>query len=285
MSAQRAIVFRPGWLPLWKKLLALLLIVQVAQPVAADRWELPRTKQVRSGNRKFIARVVPANDDDDRQAPKRPARLSVYSAGDNGAPDGEEAWSVRLTNSVSPVSVMVTGDGRHVVTFDDWYAKGYGLNVLAFYGPKGQLTRYSLEELLRSGGIALKQLHRPQQHAFPESASSRWWRDRSVTLLDEPEAEQPAEPGADAGRAPAGRQGPHLCIWLGWAAKWLAWDVTTGDPREPAPAAVRRWNEQARDRMLKELEAQDGDHGAAAAFLGWLNDPRDRALLKRLDKP
>src|SRR5688500_356965 len=125
---------------------SLLLILQAPQYGLADRWEMPRTRRVLSHTRKFVAIVTPAHEAD-KPVKERP-RVSVHRAREDGAPDGQALWSSPLTNSVSPVSVLVTGDGQHVVTFNDWYREGYGLNVLAFYGAQGQSKRYSLEDLL-----------------------------------------------------------------------------------------------------------------------------------------
>ncbi len=37
--------------------------------------------------------------------------------------------------------MLVSNGGKYVVTFDNWHSVGYGDNVVAIYGPSGQLIR------------------------------------------------------------------------------------------------------------------------------------------------
>lgn len=61
--------------------------------------------------------------------------------------DTLKIWEKNLINQIAPVSVIVANDGQSVVTFDNWYSSGYGINVMVIYNQKGELfKRYSLED-------------------------------------------------------------------------------------------------------------------------------------------
>ena len=110
----------------------------------ADQWMAPRGFERRSANGEFVARVTPSNQEERRKAGEavRRAECVVSKA---GAAAGEVLWKVVLSNEVSPTDVMVSDDGRYVVTFDNWYGAGKGQDVLAFYDAAGQRKKYSLE--------------------------------------------------------------------------------------------------------------------------------------------
>jgi hypothetical protein len=43
---------------------------------------------------------------------------------------------------------MVSNDGKYLVTFDNWYSIGYGVDVMAYYNRKGELIkRYMLDHI------------------------------------------------------------------------------------------------------------------------------------------
>ena len=52
-------------------------------------------------------------------------------------------------NSIAPVYAIISDDGQHFVTFDNWGGDGgYGTNAVVIYGPTGQLVKqYNLEEI------------------------------------------------------------------------------------------------------------------------------------------
>lgn len=171
---------------------AIAMLFAVGATVAsADSWLLPVKRTYCSTNERFCVEVVPRDLRSalayfqDKVADKEPAglppnakepycRASVFEKKD--LDDRKNLWAGRLRNDVAPVQAMISNDGKHVVTFDNWHSAGYGTDVVVFYGPKGeQLRQYSLEELL--GDDANK---------VPRSVSSRWWRDSA--RLDEDSA-------------------------------------------------------------------------------------------------
>ena len=57
-------------------------------------------------------------------------------------------WKRTLLNDVCPVNAIVADDGSSIVTIDNWYSKGYGVNVFVVYDENGNAKRtYKLEEI------------------------------------------------------------------------------------------------------------------------------------------
>jgi hypothetical protein len=108
-------------------------------------------------------------------------------------------WRRDLVNDVSPVSALVTADGRHVVTFDNWHSMGYGKDVVVIYGPEGGLVT----SLGLAGFLSEEQIAR-----LPRSISSIQWggahhfdpAERHVVLLVAAASGESAV-GADGRRA------------------------------------------------------------------------------------
>lgn len=75
-------------------------------------------------------------------------------------------WEKKLINRISPVVAIVANDGSSVVTFDNWYSNGYGIDVMVVYNKNGGLVkRYKLEDF---SPIPIND--------FEMSISSLWWR-------------------------------------------------------------------------------------------------------------
>jgi hypothetical protein len=135
--------------------------VMLAGAVLADTWLPPTEQNYYSANQEYFLRVVPGDG-------SSPARGTLYEVVVDAAAGGDALvkWSRELENPYAPVKVLVAGDGRYVVTFDDWGMVGYGPNVVVIYGPGGELSRaFALEDLLTEEEIA----------AVPATVSSRWW--------------------------------------------------------------------------------------------------------------
>jgi hypothetical protein len=77
-----------------------------------------------------------------------------------------KVWDAPLANEVAPVAALVSNDGKHVVTFDNWHSMGFGDNVVVIYGNNGRLMRaLRLDQILPVAYI----------NALPRSVSSLWW--------------------------------------------------------------------------------------------------------------
>ena len=145
-----------------------LVACMLGAPCWADTWEAARTREYRSANEKYIARIVPARRDE-------PGTVTVFNA------DRQQLWSAKLSNSKSPVLARVSDDGRFVVTLDNWHSVGYGPDVLAFYDQRGQIKKYTLE-------AALSDTKGPERKSIgfddiPHSVSSRLVADLQFDVL------------------------------------------------------------------------------------------------------
>jgi hypothetical protein len=162
---------------LWVAAAALWL----AGPARADSWPPPMTKVTLSANGQFRFTVEPASRDHpsahfagELEAARtgtpaeRPAPVGLLERRD---PRGkwEPVWAGPLVNAIAPTQALVADDGRHVVTFDNWYGTGHADHVIVIYGPGGGLVR----------SLALTDLA-PQDFidALPHSVSSIMWRER-----------------------------------------------------------------------------------------------------------
>ena len=62
--------------------------------------------------------------------------------------DNALIWKKPLLNYTCPVYAVVANDGSSIATFDNWYSKGYGVNVFVVYNEKGEAKKtYKLEEI------------------------------------------------------------------------------------------------------------------------------------------
>jgi TonB family protein len=158
----------------------LLLLAFVCASVRADQWALPTKKKYYSADKKYCLEVIPKQLESQLKyfrdkVEGRPDAGGVKGAKDNHA---KAIFSVLegngyskksefpLVNEVSPVGALVSGDGNHVVTFDNWHNVGYGDNVVVIYRSDGTLVKkFGLADLFT----------RSDMRHFPMSASSIWW--------------------------------------------------------------------------------------------------------------
>ena len=213
-----------------------------------DSWAAPSEQVARSGNRKFKAVSQPSKNG--------AAMLTVYAV----RPGGEAMlWQTRLSNEHSPVELLVTDDGRHVITLDNWHGLGKGDDALAFYSSRGQVKRYSLTQAL---GMSQAEVFRS---GVSISVSSIHWRSGSISFLD--------STGDNAASA--------WCIWLSWCDRWYAWNAATGDCVRPDPEREAAWQARAREWALAQENVDAGDVETAVKFLGKLAKPEDRPWMER----
>lgn len=78
-------------------------------------------------------------------------------------------------NPIAPVLAFVSNDGTRVLTLDNWYSAGYGLEVFVVYNERGEMVkRYQLDDFSIF----------PLNEYFL-SISSIWWRCDSELLNEE----------------------------------------------------------------------------------------------------
>jgi TonB family protein len=143
---------------------------------------LPVKRKYYSADKKYCVEVIPKKLEsqlaffEDKSAGRNDAgaakgvrnnraKAIVYFRGSIGYSKTSE---FPLLNEVSPVDALISGDGRYVVTFDNWHMMGYGDNVVVIYRSDGTLIRkFSLEDLFTDADI----------QSFKHSVSSIWWGD------------------------------------------------------------------------------------------------------------
>jgi len=139
----------------------ILLIVFLSCSFAyADKWGEPQTKKFNSDNSKFYFLMRP-ND-----------KSTLFNATDNSP-----IWSRKLPNI--PITILISDDGKYVVTLDTWGHIGYG-DMVVIYNADGEIIeRYSLEDFLSKDQI----------YNLPHSVSSIHWgkgdldNERKVLIL------------------------------------------------------------------------------------------------------
>ncbi len=160
-----------------KKLIILISVLFLIPPIVrADVWDTPKEKVYYSENKSFKLIVIPTFIPEkyyqwdyfkNSQVPfnkagqRRKKRLlesitesdtilipchgKFYSI--SGA-DTVLMWDRKLLNDNCPVHAIVSNEGSSVITFDNWYSMGYGVNVMVVYNEKGDAKRtYKLEEI------------------------------------------------------------------------------------------------------------------------------------------
>lgn len=172
------------------RLLLAALLSCLSMPVFADTWMAAKTKTILSANgdyrvtimprplggalpyfRDKAAGIEPAGQD--RGDPQRSPIARVERKLESG--DWQVVWIAPLVNDVAPVSALLSNDGAHLATFDNWHSVGRGDHVVVIYGSRGQVIRsFRLEQILPD----------PYHRHLPRSVSSTQWSVRETLLWD-----------------------------------------------------------------------------------------------------
>jgi hypothetical protein len=225
--------------------------------VRADSW-MPATRQiVYSANRHVRFTINPRAissplrffEDKVRgrepagQQPQAPDKAEGWLEREDASGHWSTLWRKALVNDVSPVSALVTNDGAHVVTFDNWHSMGYGDDAVVIYGVDGAVVRaMPLTAFLPEDYVA----------ALPRSVSSLQWSgdhhlspdDRQVILqVVIPRAN--AEPGADPSYTPIALS---LADGQAIAPRDAAWDTALASAKEARASQIAA--EKARVQAL-----------------------------------
>lgn len=240
-----------------RQLLAAILSL-LAAPALADSWRPASVETTYSPNGMFRVTVVPRpiggalpyfRDKVDGiepagQAPGNPQRSPMASVERKLASgDWELVWQAPLTNDVAPVSVVLSVDGRRLVTFDNWHSVGLGDDMVVIYGGSGELIRkYSLEQLLPE----------PYPRHLPRSVSSRRWSSEKTLLPDGQTLEiQLLPPGYTFGTDNAGPS-LHLRLEDGSVSRPGHW----GWLRAVVDANALEWRRLEAWKRLRERRSQ-----------------------------
>ena len=235
-----------------KILLILFGLLSAIKPVYADQWSWPVEKDYFSENTRFVAHITPP-----KYLKKDKPLLEVFEIKDT---QRVSLFRYKIDYMQAPLEVYVSDDGGYVVTVNEHGKVGYGDHVVAFYGRKGRIKNYSMEEFLHlPENISNMELSR----LVPRSTTSRWWDQNSIKFLD--------------------KYGPSLyfCIWLDLFDRWIVWNTTSGKEVRVDDKMMKRWNNKARLWSLEEIKKKF--HGDAPyKFLGKLKNPEDRHLIEKL---
>jgi len=99
----------------------------------------PQTKKILKQKEKFMRSIS------EHDTIRIPCTGELYQI--NGT-DSVLIWKRPLLNEVCPVYAIVANDGSSIVTFDNWYSTGYGVNVFVVYDENGNAKKtYKLEEI------------------------------------------------------------------------------------------------------------------------------------------
>ncbi len=138
--------------------IALLLAPTLA---LADTWMPPQRADYFSSDNAYSFTVLPREMYKDGQGYCLGVLWKWKADGSSS-----QVWRQALRNDVAPARAMVSTSGDYVVTFDNWYSKGYGKNTIVIYGPGGKFVReFALSDLLPEAAVK----------ALPRSVSSIWW--------------------------------------------------------------------------------------------------------------
>lgn len=172
------------------RLLLVALLSCLAMPAFADSWMPAKTETIFSSNGEYrvtimprplggavpyfrdkAAGIEPAGQDhgDSQRSPMARVERRLESG------RWQVVWIAPLVNDVAPVSALLSNDGTHLATFDNWHSVGRGDHVVVIYGPRGQVVRsFSLEQILPD----------PYHRLLPRSISSTQWEARRELLPD-----------------------------------------------------------------------------------------------------
>ena len=235
-----------------KKVLFLLLLVEIFGTAYADSWSWPQEKDYYCENKRFVAHVTP---------PKYPEKTgSLLEVFEVQKDQRTSLWRCKPGNKVAPVEVYISNNGRYVVTNNEWHRVGYGDFVVAFYGKNGLIKNYSMEEVLHLSGDNSKfELFR----LIPHSASSRWWDEDAIKFFD------------------TYNDKLYYCIWLHLFDRWVAWNPANGKEIPVEKGMTEAWNSKARSWAIKQIQGKTPGE-KPYEFLGNLKYPDDRRYVERL---
>jgi len=171
-------------------------------------------------------------------------------------------WNVNLSNMIEPLGVFISDDGKYVVTLDNWGGIGKGDDVIAFYGKKGQIKKYSLEEAL---SIRMEN-ELDWGKKFPVSTMSIHWNENCIVFLRYIENKL------------------LFCIWLELEQDWLAFDAEKGNKININNKLEEKIKQIARISCLKSIkEPYNYPYNtitASCLFLGRTRIPEDRKVIE-----
>lgn len=180
------------WKPSLEVALSALMLAASAQTVLADSWLAPTAQEYLSPDKTYRFRVIPrgisspldyfgdkvAGRSQAGQALGLPSRCSgVLEHRKSAWRPYHVLWRRDLVNDVSPVSAVVSPDGRFIATFDNWHSTGYGPHTVVLYAVDGHLVRslnlydFLLREEISTLSMSVSSIHWLKEAHFEGNAS------------------------------------------------------------------------------------------------------------------
>ena len=163
-----------------KKYILIILAILLADKVLADTWASPKIRDYYSADSTFFVRIYPQDIPEKyfKWVNATPRKKKRFQPADTLVTpcfarmykviNGKDSliWEQKLINIVAPVTAILSNDGKYLVTFDNWYSMGYGVDIMVYYNEKGELIkRYMLEDISPF-----------PINTYTTSISSIWWR-------------------------------------------------------------------------------------------------------------
>lgn len=254
----------------WLVALEAILLLNVGGAARGDSWMPPTRQSFLSPGKTARLTVIPCEIAsplayfDDKVKGREPAgQASGRERHARGIVERRTSsgwmtvWRGPLANEVSPVSALVSDDGAHIVTFDNWHSMGFGVNVVVIYRADGTVVRsLRLEDFLPATYI----------NALPRSVSSLKWHGADRLTLDGRQVLIAVVVPA-VGRAPFGAPGTVE----------MAVDLATGAVTPPAGPA---WTRALASAAQVNATAAAYEAHRKAAFVAPLRAPTGTSELE-----
>ena len=124
-----------------------LVFALLPRPLGADMWSPPTKRVFSSANASYRVTVLPNVHHDIEGVPAKELPHLIVERFENAhfVPD----WRRKLDNRTMPLEVLISNDGAHLVTLDNYAAVGKGDDVVVIYRRGGELVRkLSLGDLI-----------------------------------------------------------------------------------------------------------------------------------------
>ncbi|MBI1373760.1 MAG: hypothetical protein GC159_13625 [Phycisphaera sp.] len=247
------------------------LAIMLIGAASAGAQDAPKEKRYFSSNHRFLAQVVPVSpaELEEKKGKKPEVRVYIVEQGDQLKP----YWKTELVNKYAPNYLIISDDGRHVITFDNWASIGRGDDVMAFYNSQGLLKKYSLEQAL-----GVKSLP-DDNSAIPHTDESRFWKQYYLEVFEQSK------------ELPDGRivpiDNPVYCLWLNHTPTWNCFDINTGERIQIDPRYAAYLNNKVAPSLTTLLDSYSSDRPmpynikTAVMFLGTLKRQQDNQMFRR----
>ncbi len=184
-----------------KHIIAVVSLLILSTYLKADSWSYPSENLVvesSNGLYRFTA-LLPSYESNRRSYHTLPPEGSNSGTRENkskhcigvleaiGGEEPREIWKRKLVNPVTPLDAIVTNNGEHTVTFDNWF--GVGEDPIVIYDRHGKvIKRHSLESLdlvKFTKGRQVDENTWTSEGLITRSISSIYWRRDALTFMSE----------------------------------------------------------------------------------------------------